>query len=70
MLKLVIAQNDRILLDDDVMITVLHTGGRPQLAIDAPQDVRIRHIKEDYESMFRNRKSREAVQESAESCAE
>jgi sRNA-binding carbon storage regulator CsrA len=53
-----------------VMITVLHTGGRPQLAIDAPQDVRIRHIKEDYESMFRNRKSREAAQESAESCAE
>lgn len=62
MLKLVIAQNDRILLDDDVMITVLHTGGRPQLAIDAPNEVRIRHIKEDYSAMFKNRKAREARQ--------
>jgi sRNA-binding carbon storage regulator CsrA len=70
MLKLVIARNDRILLGDDVMITVLHTGGRPQLAIDAPQDVRIRHVKEDYESMFRNRKSREAAEQDSGLCAE
>ena len=59
MLKLMVEANDRVLIGDDIMLTVLHTGGRPQLASDAPKEVRLLHIKEDIERMFLNRKRRE-----------
>ena len=60
MLKLMVSDNDRILVGDEIMITVLHTGKRPQLAIDAPRELKIIHVKDDYEAMFKNRKAREA----------
>ena len=60
MLKLMVSDNDRILVGDEIMITVLHTGKRPQLAIDAPRSLKIVHVKEDYSAMFKNRKAREA----------
>jgi sRNA-binding carbon storage regulator CsrA len=51
---------DKILIGDEIMITVLHNGKRPQLAIDAPKDLKIILVKDDYERMFLNRKAREA----------
>ena len=60
MLKLMTEPHDKILIGDEIMITVLNNGRRPQLAIDAPRDLKIIHVKQDYEAMFRNRKAREA----------
>ena len=60
MLKLMVEKNDRVLVGDDIMITVLSDGKRPQLAIDAPRELKIIHVKDDYERMFLNRKAREA----------
>jgi sRNA-binding carbon storage regulator CsrA len=51
---------DKILIGDEIMITVLHNGKRPQLAIDAPKDLKIILVKEDIDRMFLNRKAREA----------
>ena len=59
MLKLMVEQDDKVLIGDDIMLTVLSTGGRPQLAIDAPRDVKLIHVKADYERMFMNRKRKE-----------
>lgn len=62
MLKLMVEQDDKILVGDDIMITVLHTGKRSQLAIDAPREVKLTHVKSDYERMFMNRKRKEQEQ--------
>lgn len=59
MLKLMVESGDKVLIGDDIMLTVLHTGGRPQLAIDAPKSVKLVHVKEDIDRMFLNRKRRE-----------
>ena len=63
MLKLMVSTNDKILIGEDIMLTVLHTGSRPQLAIDAPREVKLVHVKEDIDRMFLNRKRREQEQE-------
>ena len=60
MLKLMTEPKDKILIGDEIMITVLHNGKRPQLAIDAPRELKIIHVKDDIEAMFKNRKAREA----------
>jgi sRNA-binding carbon storage regulator CsrA len=59
MLKLMVEKDDRVLIGDDIMLTVLHTGGRPQLAIDAPKSVKLTHVKSDIDRMFLNRKRKE-----------
>ena len=59
MLKLMVDKDDKVLIGDSIMLTVLHTGGRPQLAIDAPRDVKLVHVKADIDRMFLNRKRRE-----------
>lgn len=64
MLKLMVDKDDKVLIGEDIMLTVLHTGGRPQLAIDAPKAVKLTHVKADIDRMFLNRKRRE--QEEAE----
>lgn len=55
-LKLMLEPGDKILMDDDTIISVLTTGKRPQIQIDAPQEVKLRHIKSDPDKMFLNRK--------------
>ena len=55
-LKLMLSPGDKILMDDDTIISVLTTGKRPQIQIDAPMDVKLRHIKSDPDKMFLNRK--------------
>ena len=55
-LKLMLDKGDKILIDDDIIVSVLSTGRRPQLQIDAPQEVKLKHIKLDPDKMFLNRK--------------
>ena len=55
-LKLMLEPGDKILMDDDTIISVLTTGKRPQIQIDAPPEVKLRHIKSDPDKMFLNRK--------------
>ena len=55
-LKLMLSPGDKILMDDDTIISVLSTGKRPQIQIDAPHSVKLRHIKSDPDKMFLNRK--------------
>ena len=55
-LKLMLEPGDKILMGDDTIISVLTTGKRPQIQIDAPQEVKLRHIKSDPDKMFLNRK--------------
>ena len=55
-LKLMLEPGDKILMDDDTIISVLTTGKRPQIQIDAPKEVKLRHIKSDPDKMFLNRK--------------
>ena len=58
-LKLMLSPGDKILMDDDTIISVLTTGKRPQIQIDAPMDVKLRHIKSDPDKMFLNRRNKE-----------
>ena len=51
---------DKILMGDDTIISVLTVGKRPQIQIDAPQEVKLRHIKSDPDRMFLNRKNKGA----------
>ena len=60
MLKLMLEKNDKVLIGDSIMLTLLHDGRRPQLAIDAPRELKVIHVKEDIDAMFLNRKRREA----------
>lgn len=55
-LKLMLEKGDKILVGDDTIVTVMALGRRPQIHIDAPADVKLRHIKVDPEKQFLNRK--------------
>ena len=55
-LKLMLEKGDKILVGDDTIITVMALGKRPQIHIDAPAEVKLRHIKADPEKQFLNRK--------------
>ena len=55
-LKLMLETGDKILMGDETIISVLTTGRRPQIQIDAPPEVKLRHIKSDPDKMFLNRK--------------
>ena len=55
-LKLMLEKGDKILVGDDTIVTVMALGRRPQIHIDAPADVKLRHIKADPEKQFLNRK--------------
>ena len=59
-LKLMTETGDKVLIGDDIIISVLTTGKRPQIQIDAPQEVKLRHIKSDPDKMFLNRKNKGA----------
>ena len=59
MLKLMVDKDDKVLIGDTIMLTVLHTGGRTQLAIDAPKSIKLTHVKADIDRMFLNRKRKE-----------
>jgi hypothetical protein len=59
-LKLMLEPGDKILMGDDTIISVLTTGKRPQIQIDAPQSVTLRHIKADPDKMFLNRRNKGA----------
>jgi len=63
MLKLMVEQDDKVLIGDDIMLTILSTGGRPQLAIDAPREVKLVHVKSDIDRMFLNRKRKEQAEQ-------
>lgn len=58
-LKLMLDKSDKILIGDDIIVSVLSTGRRPQIQIDAPQDVKLKHIKLDPDKMFLNRRNKE-----------
>ena len=58
-LKLMLETGDKILMGDDTIISVLTTGRRPQIQIDAPPEVKLRHIKSDPDKMFLNRRNKE-----------
>jgi len=58
-LKLMLERGDKVLIGDDTIITVMSLGKRPQIHIDAPQEVKLTHIKADPEKQFLNRKKRE-----------
>ena len=58
-LKLMLSPGDKILMGDDTIISVLTTGKRPQIQIDAPMDIKLRHIKSDPDKMFLNRRNKE-----------
>lgn len=49
-------KGDKILGGDDTIVTVMALSRRPQIHIDAPADVKLRHIKADPEKQFLNRK--------------
>lgn len=55
-LKLMLEKGDKVLIGDDTIITVMGLGKRPQIHIDAPSEVKLRHIKADPEKQFLNRK--------------
>ena len=58
-LKLMLDKGDKVLIGDDTIITVMGLGKRPQVHIDAPQEVKLIHIKADPDKQFLNRKRRE-----------
>ena len=58
-LKLMLEKGDKILMGDDIIVTVMGLGKRPQVHIDAPQEVKLVHIKADPDKQFLNRKRRE-----------
>ena len=57
-LKLMLEPGDKVLMGDDTIISVLTVGKRPQIQIDAPQEVKLRHIKSDPDKMFLNRRNK------------
>ena len=57
-LKLMLEKGDKILIGDDTIITVMALGRRPQVHIDAPQEVKLLHIKADPDKQFLNRKNK------------
>jgi len=59
-LKLMVEKGDKILVGDDMIITVMALGTRPQLHLDAPQEVKLIHVKADPEKQFLNRKKKVA----------
>ena len=58
-LKLMLEKGDKILVGDDILITVMGLGKRPQIHIDAPLSVSLVHIKADPDKQFLNRKRKE-----------
>lgn len=58
-LKLMLERGDKVLIGDDTIITVMALGSRPQIHIDAPQEVKLIHIKADPDKQFLNRKNKE-----------
>ena len=58
-LKLMLEKQDKILIGDDIIITVMGLGKRPQVHIDAPASVKLIHIKADPDKQFLNRKRKE-----------
>lgn len=58
-LKLMLEKGDKVLIGDDIILTVMGLGKRPQVHFDAPQEVKLTHIKADPEKQFLNRKKRE-----------
>ena len=58
-LKLMLEKGDKVLVGDDIIVTVMALGKRPQVHIDAPQEVKLVHIKADPDKQFLNRKRRE-----------
>ena len=58
-LKLMLEKGDKVLIGEDTIITVMALGSRPQIHIDAPQEVKLIHIKSDPEKQFLNRKNKE-----------
>ena len=62
-LKLMLEKGDKILVGDDMIITVMALGTRPQLHLDAPQEVKLIHVKADPEKQFLNRQKKVAQTE-------
>ena len=58
-LKLMLEKGDKVLIGDDTIITVMALGSRPQIHIDAPQELKLIHIKADPDTQFLNRKNKE-----------
>ena len=66
-LKLMLERGDKILMGDDIIVTVMALGKRPQVHIDAPQEVKLVHIKADPDKQFLNRKRREQSYDKSQS---
>ena len=66
-LKLMLERGDKILMGDDIIVTVMGLGKRPQVHIDAPQEVKLVHIKADPDKQFLNRKRREQSYDKSQS---
>lgn len=66
-LKLMLEKGDKILVGDDIIVTVMGLGKRPQVHIDAPQEVKLVHIKADPDKQFLNRKRREQSYDKSQS---
>ena len=58
-LKLLCSPGDKILIGDDVIAEVVHTGRRTQIAIQAPRDVKIIRVPVSLEDYQKNRQRRE-----------
>ena len=66
-LKLMLEKQDKILIGDDIIVTVMGLGKRPQVHIDAPQSVKLVHIKADPDKQFLNRKRKEQSYDKSQS---
>ena len=66
-LKLMLEKGDKILMGDDIIVTVMGLGKRPQVHIDAPQEVKLVHIKADPDKQFLNRKRKEQSYDKSQS---
>ena len=55
-LKLMLEKGDKVMVGDECIVTVLSSGGRPQLEFAAPPEVKIIHVKADSSKQFMNRK--------------
>ena len=66
-LKLMLEKGDKVLIGDDTILTVMGLGKRPQVHIDAPQEVKLIHIKADPDKQFLNRKRKEQSHDKSQS---
>lgn len=55
-LKLVLGVGDKVTVGDNVIIEVLYTGHRPQLAFSAPRDIKIHRIPANIDDYGKNAK--------------